>query len=104
MPDTEELLNNFMITKNKEALGEKIEKKEVEDDNFLDDKNKIINTFKGESPSNSDNGLLAAKKAMNTFLIVPILVGGIFSAFYVLLKIGPVILSFFRRLLIGLFV
>ena len=37
MSSSDELLNAFMINKNKEVLGEKIEKQAEKNDNFLDD-------------------------------------------------------------------
>lgn len=99
MPDSAELLNNFMIDKNKEALGEKIEKVIEKNDNFDTEAPKAMNKFTGESISNSDNGMLAARKLINTCLTIPIIIGGIFSAFYIVLKIGPAILSFIKSIL-----
>ena len=98
MSEDNEILNSFMANKNKEALGEKVESQVVDEDNFLDDGQKAMNTFKGEAPaSNNDKSLMVAKQAM-------ILVGGIVSLFYLLLKVGPMVLGFLRRIAIGLFI
>lgn len=105
MSEENEMLNSFMTNKNKEALGEKIEGQINSDDNFLDEGQKAMNTFKGEAPVNSnDKTLMVAKQAMNTLIAIPILIGGIVSVFYVLMTIGPSILSFLRRIAIGLFI
>lgn len=102
MSTSNEILNNYMTNKNKEALGEKVKSEAKADDNFLADPEKTMNTFKGESSSNSDNGLLMARRIMNTFLTIPILIGGIFSAFYLVLKLGPAILRFIKSLLFNM--
>ncbi|MBO4957015.1 MAG: hypothetical protein J6C50_04230 [Rickettsiales bacterium] len=98
METSDEILNNFMVNKNKEALGEKVEKEAEINDNFLGEVDKAMNTFTGESPSNNDNGLLAARKALSAFLTIPIVMGGLFSAFYIVLKLGPSVLNFIRKL------
>jgi hypothetical protein len=104
MPDAEEVLNNFMLVKNKEILGEKVETVIENDDNFLDDPLKTKNTFSNESISKDDKALLVARKVMNTLFTIPIFIGGIFSVFYILIKIGPMFLSFIRGLFLGLFI
>ena len=86
MPDADDIINSFMVNKNKEALGEKIESESVVDDNYLSEGEKVKETFTGETPSNSDNGLLMARRILNTFIAIPILLGGIFSAFYIILS------------------
>lgn len=100
MSSSDEILNTFMINKNKEALGEKVEKQAEKNDNFLDEVAGATNRFTGESISNNDNGVLVAKKAMSAVLTVPIIMGGIFSGFYIVLKVGPSVLHFIRRIFI----
>lgn len=99
MSDSNDILNSFMSNKNKEALGEKVEGEQIIDDNFLTDPFKATNTFKGESMSNNDQGLLMAKKTLNVFLQIPIIIGGIFSAFYIVMKLGPTILNLIKKVL-----
>ena len=97
MSSSDELLNAFMINKNKEVLGEKIEQKTEKNDNFLNEITGATNRFMGESISNSDNSVLVAKKALSAALTVPIIMGGIFSGFYIVLKVGPSVLQFIRK-------
>ncbi|MBR2141016.1 MAG: hypothetical protein IJ853_01545 [Rickettsiales bacterium] len=99
MPDADDIINSFMVNKNKEALGEKIESESVVDDNYLSEGEKVKETFTGETPSNSDNGLLMARRILNTFIAIPILLGGIFSAFYIILSCGPSLLRFIKSVL-----
>ena len=99
MPDADDIINSFMVNKNKEALGEKIESESVVDDNYLSEGEKVKETFTGETPSNSDNGLLMARRILNTFIAIPILLGGIFSAFYIILSCCPSLLRFIKSVL-----
>lgn len=100
MSSSDEILNAFMMNKNKEVLGEKVEKQAEKDDNFLNEVAGATNRFMGESISNNDNSVLIAKKTMSAVLTVPIIMGGIFSGFYIVLKVGPHILNFIRKIFI----
>lgn len=106
MSTSEELLNNFMHNKNKEYLGEKVEKMEKnDDDNFLDENQKAMNTFSGDSAiSDDDKGEAIIRKTINTLVSSLILVCGLASAFYIISKIMPSVLQFIKRLMIGFFI
>jgi hypothetical protein len=106
MPDNEEVINEFMLMENKKALGEKVKKTSVSsDDNFLSDGKNILNRFSATDNSTSpieDKSYLIIKKTLNFIVTVPILIGGAFSFFYIIMKIWPLFFSFLRKIFIGL--
>ena len=104
MSDSNDVLNNFMTNKNREALGEKADTVEEKDDNFLAEPEKMKQTFTGETSSNeSDKAYMYARRALSLILTIPILMGGIASLFYLLLKSGPYVLNFAKTLIIKFF-
>jgi hypothetical protein len=107
MPTTsDEFLSDYMSDKNREALGEKVEGVKREDDNFLAEEVKLKQSFTEESAMEDDRvaGVYAImKRILKTSLILPLLVGALGSIFYVLVRIGPLFLSFLRKMIIGIF-
>jgi hypothetical protein len=96
---SDEILNDFMENKNKEVLGEKIENIE-EDDNFLPEKNKPLLSDNEERDSAVEEKLIPyLKHLLVTALTVPLFVGGIISGFYILMKLIPTAIEFFKRIM-----
>lgn len=105
MSTSEELLNNFMHGKNKEYLGEKTENLEKDDDNFLNDNQKTMNTFDGRSAvDNEDKGSAILKRIITSVVTIIVLLCAMISAFYILLKIIPTLFAFVKGIMLGFFV
>jgi hypothetical protein len=102
MPDSETVLNDFMVDKNKEALGEASSKSDIEDDNYLADNKLLSPGFSDESIPKDEKAVAAFYKIMRIALMVPLLLSAIFIVLYFLIKIGPSILFFIRNLFISL--
>jgi hypothetical protein len=101
--DSENILSDFMSNKNREVLGEKTDTMEANNDNFLPDEVKIKKIFSGEaSANNNDKAYVAARKALNMAITIPIFACALVSVFYLLLKFTPYILIIIRKLFISL--
>ncbi|MDR2760689.1 MAG: hypothetical protein LBB09_02475 [Rickettsiales bacterium] len=95
---SDEILSDFMSVKNKEALGEKIDGIGEKGDNFLPDQEKLKQSFTGESiNSKESDAYLTARKILNMLVTAPLLLGGLFSAYYILMKILPFTVSFIKK-------
>lgn len=104
MANTDDPITEFMNQKNKENLGEEVEKQDIEDDNFLSEKQKAMNTFDGEMASKDDKGMLMLRRIINTIIIGLLFSMSLFTILYIILKIGPSFLAFIRKLMLGLLV
>lgn len=102
MTDPEKLMNDFMSTKNKEVLGEKIHTTEGVDDNYLADTNIIKSGFSNESVSEDDKSAVVIRNIINTLIAIPILIGTIFLILFILIKVGPSMLNFIRSFFVRL--
>ncbi len=104
MTNAEESINDFMNKKTKENLGEEIKIQEGEDDNFLDNGVKAMNRFEGEAAATDDKGMLMVKRAINSVITIFLFLVCFGAVLYFIMKIGPSILAFIRRIMIGIFV
>ncbi|MDR1944895.1 MAG: hypothetical protein LBQ59_02120 [Candidatus Peribacteria bacterium] len=106
MSDNSELINEFMLTENKKALGEDVEKTSISGEgNSLSDTKNILNRFSTNDSATSkdaDKAYLLMRKFLNFIVVVPILIAGVFSFFYIIMKLCPLFLSFIRGVFIGL--
>ncbi len=104
MTNAEESMSDFMIQKNKENLGEEIKAQEGDDDNFLDERARAMNRFEADAVSKDDRGMLMVKKAINSVITVFLFLVCFGAVLYFIMKIGPSILAFIRRIMIGIFI
>lgn len=103
MPDSDDVMSEFMINKNKENLGEETTVVNKVDDNFLTKSDTAKSGFNDESVSKEDKSAAMLKYVISMIMSTLILVAIVFSAFFILAKIGPSILSFLRTLVFKLF-
>jgi hypothetical protein len=99
--DSDKILGEFMQKQNMGALGEKVETIEDNSDNFLPDSEKSKNNFNdGEKLNKDDTAYEVAKKTLGVALTIPILIGGLVSLFYLLIKFMPYLLFLIKKLII----
>jgi hypothetical protein len=100
---SDEILSDFMSVKNKEALGEKVAGVGEKSDNFLPEQEKLKQSFTGESINSKESeAYLMARKILNVLVTAPILIGGLVSAYYILMKTIPFAVQLIKRFLSGL--
>lgn len=99
MPNAEDLIVNFMNEKTKESLGEKIDKKTAdESDNYETSREKAKFYDTKIDNKESEKALLAAKKAMQTVMMIPLFIGGIVSFIYIIQVAFPTIVSIIKTI------
>jgi hypothetical protein len=102
MSDSEKILNDFVVNKNKEVIGEKVVKNQTGDDNYMPEKMAIKVSFTEDSTSKDDKLAATTRRIMNILITIPILVTAVLLFFYVVLKIGPTVITFLRKFFMGL--
>lgn len=96
MTTAEETLTDFMITQNKQDLGEEIVIEDNADNNDLPIAQRA--KYYDTEINNKDNekAALAAKQALSLLMMVPMLLGGIGVFAYILITIFPSIFNFIK--------
>ena len=104
MATSQELLNDFMNKQNKEFVGEKVATSGTNDNNddFIPDAEKAKKFDTAFNAVSGDKSYIAARKTLSTILQIPIIVGGMMSCIYILMKLTPFVIEYLRKLLIML--
>jgi hypothetical protein len=93
-------LTNFMLNKDAEKKGQKVNKKEKEEEEDFLPNPKRPTRQKIESASRNDDGILLIRKILHILVMIPIIIIGIASISYIAIKILPPIVGFIRKLII----
>jgi hypothetical protein len=99
---SQDVLGEFMSDKNREALGEKADTIEANNDNFLPDEEKAKNTFGEETVSKDDKRYLIARQALSAAVTVPLFICALISVFYMLSRVVPYMVVLVKRFFVAI--
>lgn len=101
MATSQELLNDFMNKQNKEFIGEKVLNNESGiNGNFTPDAERAKKFDTAFNAVNADKSYIAAKKTLITILQIPIVVCGLLSCIFIMIKLTPIVIEYIRKLII----
>lgn len=101
MTTSQELLNDFMNKQNKKFVGEKVAvNTNDENGDFTPDVEKAKKFDTAFNAVSGDKSYIAARRTLATILQIPIVVGGMLSLIYILMKLTPIVIGYIRKLLI----